>query len=180
MAKHGQSAMKVLQNSIFLMASTGLTAVLGLLFWRLVAHLYAPSRVGLATSLISAISLISYMSLCGLNSTLIRFPAPSRVRNSQITLSFVAVCTAAFAISSVYLLGLPWYGQKLMFMRASPWLEASFVGFCVCAALNVITDTVFIGARIPQYNLLADGVIQGVAKLILPLFLVGLGTLGIV
>jgi O-antigen/teichoic acid export membrane protein len=172
--------MKVLQNSVFLMASTGLTAVLGLLFWRLVAHLFAPSRVGLATSLISAISLISYMSLCGLNSTLIRFPAPPRVRNSQITMSFLAVCSAAFVISSVYLLGLPWYGQKLLFVRDNPWLAACFVGFSVCAALNVITDTVFIGARIPQYNLLADGVIQGVAKLILPVFLVGLGALGIV
>ena len=172
--------MKVLQNSIFLMASTGLTAVLGLLFWRLVAHLFTPTRVGLATSLISAISLISYMSLCGLNSTLIRFPAPARIRNSQITMSLAAVCTAAFLISSGYLLGLPLYGQKLMFMRDSPMLSAMFVAFCVAAALNVITDTVFISARIPQYNLLADGVIQGVAKLILPIFLVGFGALGIV
>lgn len=180
MSKHSQGTMKVLQNSVFLIASTGLTAVLGLLFWRLVAHLFSPTRVGLATSLISAISLISYMSLCGLNSTLIRFPAPARARNSQITLSFTAVCTTAFVIASGYLLGLPWYGQKLMFVRDSPWLSALFVGSCVCAALNVITDTVFIGARIPQYNLLADGVIQGVAKLILPIFLVGFGSFGIV
>ncbi|WP_157436377.1 lipopolysaccharide biosynthesis protein [Actinospica robiniae] len=180
MARHSRGTMKVLQNSVFLMASTGLTAVLGLLFWRLVAHLFTPTRVGLATSLISAISLISYMSLCGLNSTLIRFPAPQRTRNSQITLSLVAVGGAAFVIASGYLLGLPWYGQKLMFMRDNPGLSALFVGFCVCAALNVITDTVFISARIPQYNLLADGVIQGVAKLVLPLFLVGFGALGIV
>ena len=180
MARHARIGEKVLQNSIFLMGTAGLTALLGFAFWTLVARLFSPARVGLATSLISAISLISYMSQCGMNSTLIRFPAPQRARNSQITLACTVVAAAAFLIASGYLLGLPWYGQKLLFVRDDPWLGALFVGICVCATLNLVTDTVFISARIPQYNLLADGVIQGVAKLLLPLGLVGFGAVGIV
>lgn len=180
MARHVRASEKVLQNSIFLMGTTGLTALLSFAFWALVARLFTASHVGLATSLISAISLISYMSLCGMNSTLIRFAAPPKARNSQITLAFLAVGTAAFVLGSAYLIGLPWYGQKLMFIRADWWMGAIFVGICVAAALNVITDTVFISARIPQYNLIADGVIQGVARLLLPLGLVGTGALGIV
>jgi O-antigen/teichoic acid export membrane protein len=180
MARHARASEKVLQNSIFLMGTTGLTALLSFAFWALVARLFSASHVGLATSLISAISLISYMSLCGMNSTLIRFAAPPKARNSQITLALLAVGTAAVVIASAYLIGLPWYGQKLMFIRADWWMGALFVGICVFAALNVITDTVFISARIPQYNLLADGVIQGVARLLLPLGLVGTGALGIV
>lgn len=179
-ARHARSAEKVTQNSIFLMGTTGLTALLSFAFWALVARLFSASRVGLATSLISAISLISYMSLCGMNSTLIRFAAPQRARNSQITLACVMVGSAAFVIASGYLLGLPLYAGKLMFIRANPWLGGMFVGVCVAAALNVVTDTVFISARIPQYNLLADGIIQGVAKLVLPLSLVSLGAVGIV
>lgn len=171
---------KILQSSIFLMGTTALTALLSFLFWALVARLFDAARVGLATSLISAISLISYMSLCGLNSTLIRFAAPARARNSQITWSFIAVCTAAFLLGSGYLLGLPLYGRQLLFIRDNPWLGATFVAFCACAALNVLTDSVFIGARIPHYNLIVDGIIQGVSKLIMPIFLVGLGAVGIV
>ena len=178
--RHAQASMKVLSSSIFLMGTTGLTALLSFLFWALVARLFSAERVGLATSLISAIALISYMSLSGLNSTLIRFPAPSKARNSQITWSFVVVCGAAVVLASGYLLGLPWYGQRLVFIRDSPWLGGMFVAFCACAALNVLTDSVFIGARIPHYNLIVDGIIQGVSKLILPIFLVGLGAVGIV
>lgn len=180
MARHARAGEKVLRNSFFLMGTAGLTALLSFVFWTLVARLFSPSRVGLATSLISAISLISYMSQCGMNSTLIRFPAPQRSRNSQITLACTVVGAAAFAIASGYLLGLPWYGQKLLFVRDDPRLAALFVGICVCATLNLVTDTVFISARIPQYNLLADGILQGLAKLVLPLGLVGFGAVGIV
>lgn len=180
MARHARAGEKVLRNSIFLMGTAALTALLSFAFWTLVARLFTPSRVGLATSLISAISLISYMSQCGMNSTLIRFPAPRRARNSQITLAGTLVGGAAFIIASGYLLGLPWYGRKLLFVRDDPRLAALFVGICVCATLNLITDTVFISARSPQYNLVTDGFVQGLTKLVLPLGLVGFGAVGIV
>ncbi|MDT7679530.1 MAG: hypothetical protein QOD82_7432 [Pseudonocardiales bacterium] len=162
------------------MASTATTAGLGFLFWVVVARFYSPEQVGLATSLMSAISLISYLSLFGLNSTLIRFPAPGPARNAQLTQSMALVTTASGLVAAAYLVGLPLYGEELVFVRDHLPLAAVFVLICACAAVNLLTDSVFIGARVPQYNALVDGLIQGLAKLALPVPLVVLGSVGIV
>lgn len=178
--KHARPADQVYRSSFFLMASTATTAGLGFLFWIVVARFYSPEQVGLATSLISAISLISYLGLFGLNSTLIRFPAPGEARNGQLTQSIALVTTVSCLVAALYLLGLPLYGEKLVFVRHSLPLAAAFVLLCACAAVNQLTDSVFLGARMPQYNALIDGLLQGLAKLALPVALVGMGSVGIV
>jgi O-antigen/teichoic acid export membrane protein len=87
---------------------------------------------------------------------------------------------AGLIFGGVYLLGLPWYGRSLLFVRQSPYMAVAFMVFCAMAAVNQLTDSVFISARIPQYNLLVDGLIQGLSRLMMPIFLVGLGVFGIV
>jgi O-antigen/teichoic acid export membrane protein len=170
----------VYRSSFFLLASTATTALLGFLFWVVVARFYTPEQVGLATSLISATSLIAYLSQFGLNSTLIRFPAPGHTRNAQLTHSMVLVTGIASVVTSVYLLGLPLYGRNLLFVRNDLPAAAAFVLFCACGAVNLLTDSVFISGRVPQYNMLVDGLLQGVVKLALPIALVGFGPVGIV
>jgi O-antigen/teichoic acid export membrane protein len=46
--------------------------------------------------------------------------------------------------------------------------------------VNLLTDSVFMAARLPHYNMLVDGVIQSLSKLAMPIFLVTFGTVGIV
>jgi O-antigen/teichoic acid export membrane protein len=178
--RHARPRDQVYRSSFFLLASSVTTAGLGFLFWVVVARFYSPEQVGVATSLISATSLLSYLSLFGLNSTLVRFPAPDFARNGQFTQSIVLVAGTACAAGVIYLAGLPLYGQKLVHIRDHLWLAAAFVLFCACAAVNQLTDSVFIGARMPQYNVLVDGLLQGLTKLALPVALVGFGAVGIV
>jgi O-antigen/teichoic acid export membrane protein len=123
--------------------------------------------------------LIACFSLFGLNSTLIRFPAAPGDRNAQITQSIGLVVVAACVIASAYLVGLPWYGKKLLFIRSDAAQSVAFVGFCAFAALNLLTDAVFVGERTPQYNVITDGIVQGLTKLALPVLLLGLGSYGI-
>jgi O-antigen/teichoic acid export membrane protein len=180
MAKHGAADSTLLRNSLFLMLSAALTAAIGFAFWGLVAHLYPASRIGLATSLLSAISLISYLSLFGFNSTLIRFPAEKAARNTQISVSLAAVAGTGTLIGTAYLLGLGLISPELEFVRSNPLTAAAFVSFCALAAVNLLTDSVFIGERMPQYNTLVDGIIQSLVKLMMPVFLVALGAVGII
>lgn len=170
----------LLRNSLFLMLSAALTAAIGFAFWGVVAHLYPADRIGLATSLLSALSLISYLALFGFNSTLIRFPAAQDARNTQITVALLGVTVTGALIGAAYLLGLGLISPALEFIRADPLEALAFVAFCVLASVNLLTDAVFIGARVPQYNTLVDGVIQSLGKLAMPVFLVGLGAAGIV
>ncbi|MEV8094921.1 lipopolysaccharide biosynthesis protein [Kitasatospora sp. NPDC085879] len=178
--RHARPPDQVYRSSFFLLASSVTTAGLGFLFWVVVARFYTPEQVGLATSLISATSLLAYLSMFGLNSTLVRFPAPAPARNGQITQAIALVATVSGAAALVYLAGLPLYGPKLLFVRGDLLQAGAFVLFCVCAAVNALTDSVFVSARLPQLNVLVDGLIQGLAKLALPVALVALGPFGVV
>ncbi|HZU55874.1 MAG TPA: lipopolysaccharide biosynthesis protein [Actinocrinis sp.] len=180
MSRHSRASLQITENSLFLMASTGVTAALGYCFWILVGREYSPERVGLATSLINTISLISYLSLFGFNSVLIRHQAAGRARNRQVTLSLLISGGGGWALGGAFLLLLPWISPKLLFIRENPWYALCFVAFCAFAAVNLLTDSVFMAARLPQYNLLVDGFVQSLSKLAMPIFLVSLGAAGIV
>ncbi|GAB2700476.1 hypothetical protein GCM10010442_17910 [Kitasatospora kifunensis] len=168
------------RSSAYLMAATVSTAGLGFLFWVAAARLFSPTQVGTATSLTNAISLIAYFSLCGLNSTLVRFPAAPERRHAQINRAVLVVFGVGCLLGAGYLLGLPLYGARLLAVRADPVQAVLIVLFCALSAVNLLTDAVFIGERIPQYNTLVDGVLQGFTKLGLPFLLTGLGAFGLV
>jgi O-antigen/teichoic acid export membrane protein len=180
MARHSRSTIKIMESSLFLMASTGLTAGLGFVFWILVDRSYSPQRVGLAASLINTISLISYLSLFGFNSSLVRFQARDGARNRQVTMSLLITGAGGAAFGTAFLVLLPWLSPKLEFIRANPLYALLFVAFCGFAAVNLLTDSVFMAARLPQYNMLVDGVLQSLSKLAMPIFLVTFGAVGIV
>ncbi|MFF7634661.1 polysaccharide pyruvyl transferase family protein [Kitasatospora sp. NPDC008050] len=167
-------------GSAYLLAATVGTAGLGFLFWVAAARLFSPAQVGTATSLTNAISLIAYFSLCGLNSTLVRFPAPPERRHAQISQALLLVFAAGCLLGTAYLLGLPLYGARLLAVRADPVQAVLVVLFCALSAVNLLTDAVFISERIPQYNTLVDGVLQGLGKVGLPFLLTGLGAFGLV
>ncbi|MFE2717895.1 lipopolysaccharide biosynthesis protein [Streptomyces mirabilis] len=178
--RHARSGDRIYRSSFFLLASTVVTAGLSFVFWVVVARFYSPAQVGLATSLISATSLLATLSLLGLNNTLVRFPAGREARNAQISQALVLVAGVGCVAGAVYLVGLPWYGAKLGFVR-DDWPSAmAFTGFCGCAAMSMLVRSVFTGARIPEYNVLIDGLTQGVAKVAVPAALTGLGVFGIV
>jgi O-antigen/teichoic acid export membrane protein len=171
---------RIYRSSFFLLASTVVTAGLSFVFWVVVARFYTPAQVGLATSLISATSLLATFSLLGLNNTLVRFPAGREARNAQISQALVLVTVVGCVAGGLYLVGLPLYGAKLGFVR-DDWVSAvAFAGFCGFAATGMLVKSVFNAARIPEYNVLIDGLTQGAAKVALPALLTGLGVFGIV
>ena len=61
------------RNAIFLMLNSGMYGVTGFFFWIVAAWLYPTAVVGLASSAIAAISLLSLLSTLGLDYGLLRF-----------------------------------------------------------------------------------------------------------
>jgi O-antigen/teichoic acid export membrane protein len=169
----------LLYNSFYLALTTSTMGVLGFLFWLLNARLFNASQIGEATLLISATSLISYLSLLGFNNTLIRFLPTAEDPVAQINTGLLLCFGASMVLGSLYVLGLPIFAPSLTFIRDSPWYAIGFVFLTACSAVNLLTDSVFIAYRKAQYNFVVDGVIQSGSKLSLPLLLVGLGTFGI-
>lgn len=169
----------LLRNSFYILATSVATAGFGFAFWLLNARLFTPAQVGFATTLVSASSLICYLSLLGFESTFVRFLPTSMDRDAEIDTGLLLVCSAALALSAAYALGASHLVPALRSLATSPLQGIAFVAFTAFAAVNLATDSVFIACRSAKYNLVVDGFIQGGTKLALPLLVTGLGAFGI-
>ena len=61
------------KNSVFLIASSTSAAGSGFFFWVIAARFYSAEEVGLASAIISAMGLVSLLSLLGFDISLVRF-----------------------------------------------------------------------------------------------------------
>lgn len=166
------------RNSFYLMLNTGLQAVLGFFFWLISARLFTPDQIGVAASLISAMTLISYLSLLGFNSTFIRVLPGSKNRDNEINTGLILSISAAVIIGTGYVLLVPYIAPKLDIIHANIFYAIGFIVLVALAAINLLTDSIFIAFRGAWYNLLIDGGIMGTIKMFLPFAFAGLGAYG--
>ena len=166
------------RNSIYLMLSTGVMAVFGFFFWIINARLYSAEQVGIGTTLISVMTLISSFSILGLGNGLIRYLPTSERKNKKINTSFTLVILMSILISVICLIFLKTFSPKLLFIRENIIFSLLFILFAVFTSLNAISENVFIAYRSSKFILLKNTV-SSITKLILPAFLVTLGAYGI-
>ena len=157
----------LVRNSLFLMLSTWTMGLFGFVFWLLAAHLCSSVSIGQATTVISAMSVIAYVSDLGLSQTLIRVLPTSRDANAEINTALVLSSGLAMLIAVGYLVVVPSITPNVEFLRGHLINAVAFVLLNGCAAANLLTDSVFIAHRRAYYNFLVDGVVQGVTKVVL-------------
>lgn len=169
----------LVRNSLFLMLTTALGAGSGFLFWLVVARLYPTAEVGRASSLLSVVALLSYFSMLELGSGLIRHlpGSPRRAEDTSTALSVVTVC--GVVVSLGFAVVGPWLAHDLGFVRSPAAHLVLFVLLATGAAVNLLTDSVFVACRATGPNLLINGVLMSVVKLGLPVLAVGYGAFGI-
>jgi hypothetical protein len=95
-------------NSLYLLISNVLGAVLGFVFWIIAAHLYTTEQVGLASAVISAIGLLAWL----LVPKAAFYPAKPNLPG--------LFCHNDFVLCFVYDTGQPLYCQKKGRFRAYP------------------------------------------------------------
>jgi O-antigen/teichoic acid export membrane protein len=170
---------ELLVNSLYLMLSSASTAALGFVFWIVVARLYSASSVGLATSLLSATTVISMLSLLGFGSSFVRFLPKSVNRDREISLGLLAAGTMAIVGAAIYVALIPEIASKLDFVRHSGWMTLGFIAMTAFAAVNLLTDSVFVAYRAARFNFYVDGLFQSASKLALLIIFTGSGAFGI-
>lgn len=166
------------RNSIYLMLSTGVMAFFGFFFWIINARLFKPEQVGIATTLISVVTLISSFSLLGLNNGLIRYLPTSERKNKKINTVLTLVTLTSILISIIYLIFLETFSPKLLFVRENIIFSLLFISFIIFSSLNMTTESVFIAYRSSKYVLIKNAIFS-IIKLIFPIFLITLGAYGI-
>lgn len=166
------------KNSIFNMASTFILSGLGFVFWVIIARLYKTENVGIATTLISIMTLLSSFTILGLNSGLPRYLPKSANKHELINSSFVIVTIAAILPSGIFFLGLQIFSPQLLFLRSNIFYITSFIIFTIFASWNILIDTIFMAFRAAG-NILIKSIIVSILKLILPFAFIAFGAYGI-
>ncbi len=166
------------KNSLYLMIGTFVMSVFGFIFWMINARLFTTEQVGLATTIISVMGLITSFSLLGLNTGLIRYLPKSERKNDKINTCFTLVALVTVMITTIFLLGLSKFSPKLLFIKENMLLAFVFLIFMIFSSLNSLIDSVFLAYRSAKYTLIKNSIFS-VLKLVFPFLLVSFGAYGI-
>jgi O-antigen/teichoic acid export membrane protein len=165
------------RNSIYLMLSTAVMSVLGFLFWMISARLFTAEEVGLATTMISVVSLTTF-SLLGLNSGLIRYLPKSERKNDKINTCLTLVAVVTIIVSAAFIIGISKFSPRLLFIKDSVILSGLFIISMVFGSFGSLIESLFIAYRNTKYTLLKNTIFS-VLKTVFPFALVTLGVWGI-
>jgi O-antigen/teichoic acid export membrane protein len=138
---------RLLRNALWLVGSTATTALFGLVFWSVAARLYPVADIGNATSLISAVSLLAYLSLFGLNGSLVKFLPMANRPADQVSAAVSISGLAGLVLGFSYVLLLPIIAPRSAHDIHGPLLSVLFALIVVAAAVNLATDSAFIALR---------------------------------
>jgi O-antigen/teichoic acid export membrane protein len=166
------------RNSIYLMLATAVMSGFGFFFWMINAKIFITEEIGLATALISIMSLIAVFSLAGFNTTFVRYLPNSANPNDKLNTGMVVVGITALILSSLFAAFIKVVSPNLDFIVSSPLVAFSFIFFCVMSALNILTDSVFLASRRAKYTLIINTIFSAI-KMVLPFAFIGWGALGI-
>jgi len=166
------------KNSLFNMASTFILGGLGFVFWIIIARLYRPENVGIATTLISVMTLLSSFTTLGLNSSLSRYLPKSANKNELINSSFIVVTFVTILVSALFLGGLQIFSPQLLFLQSNIFYIFSFIILIIFCSWNLLVESILAAFR-STGNILIKNTIIGLLKLLLPFALIALGPYGI-
>lgn len=167
-------AVSLYRNAAYLLMSTVAGAFLGSIFWLLVARLYSPSDIGLASALVSASLLLSHIASLGLGYGLIRFLPGSKDKAQLLNAIFTLVAVTSVIASLIFLAGLPWWSPKLMFVREIPAFSLAVILFVTATSVYGIASSAFVALRragfvLPQ-ALILNLLRLGLAAVFVPFF----------
>ena len=166
-------------NACYLIADTVVLSLLGVAFWVVVAKLYTPAEVGLASATIAAVVLLARLSGLGFGYGLIRFlPTAGLKSNTLINSCYTIAGLTSLAAAVVFITGLNLWSPALNYIR-QPLFSISFVLVTVMYTLFLLTDQTFIGRRCARYVLFKNAT-AGLLKLAAAVaFALWLSTFGI-
>ncbi len=103
------------RDGLALVLSSGLTSVIGLLYWVVAARLFSPGVVGVNNALISTMTLLGVAAQLNLGNALLRFVAVAGRSARRLVLTCYAVAGVAAAVAgAVFALGAGWWAPELL------------------------------------------------------------------
>lgn len=167
----------LLRKTIWLILSTAVLGICGFVFWIIAARHYNPITIGIASTLISVITLLSALCLLGLNIAIINHIPKSKEPNTLINSASVIVLVASLIPAIIFCIFAGDISSKLNFLRNDPTLIILFVFFAILTTWDSLIEGVFIAYK-DTFIILIKNLFINITKVILVLaILVGLNGL---
>ena len=171
------------RNSLFLMATAIVTALLGYVFWAVAAHLFSKQAIGIGSAVISLSSTVALVTYLGSSATLIE-RLPRNEHSSVWAAELFRICfftAAATGVAAIVMVPVLMTSRhfELYFRSALP-IAIVISGAVVWTVLNLL-GSAFVAAR-RAGRLLSIQSVVSVAKvaLVVPFATLGLGATGLV
>jgi O-antigen/teichoic acid export membrane protein len=146
------------RDGLALVLSSGLTSVIGLLYWVVAARLFPPEIVGVNNTLISTMTLIGVAAQLNLGNALLRFvPVAERSARRLVLTCYALGAVAAGVAGGIFALGAGWWVPELQRAVGGGPLVAFFVLSTPIWTVFVIQDYVLTAVKratvVPLENL---------------------------
>jgi O-antigen/teichoic acid export membrane protein len=154
------------RNAYALMLNTGMSGVLGLLYWFLAARHYDDPDVGRGSAAISALMLLTGLVSVNVAGTLNRFiPRAGRLTFAVVAWTYLLTSAVVAVLAVVLVVMLRWWGGPAFDLLRDPDTRLWFLAAAVAASVITVQDSVLTGLRaavwVPVWN-----AAFGVAKII--------------
>lgn len=136
----------ILVNAGSLIATTGVNAVLGFVYWWLVARQFLPEAVGLASAAVSAMTLLGTVSILGLGTLLLgELPRQPGKEASLISAALILVGGVGACSGILFAIIAPFISADFQVLRASIQNIALFATGVGLTAITLVLDQALIG-----------------------------------
>jgi O-antigen/teichoic acid export membrane protein len=131
------------RDGLALVLSSGITSVLGLVYWILVARLYDPATVGVNSAVLSTMTLLGTAAQLNMGNALLRFvPVAGRQVRALVVGCYAVAIVVAASAGAVFALGASWWAPELYAAFGGSQLLAFFVVSAPIWTMFVIQDYV--------------------------------------
>jgi O-antigen/teichoic acid export membrane protein/aminoglycoside phosphotransferase len=155
------------RNGYALVLATGVTALLGFLYWALAAQKYSKQDVGLNSALIASMTFLANLAHLNLTNGLNRFvPTAGRRVGRLVGLSYVVAGGLAIVIALVYVGAIDFFSPELTdLVRDNPLAVGGFVLATALWVIFQLQDSVLTGFGRADW-VLVENVTYGVIKIV--------------
>lgn len=157
-------------NSFFILLSSILNAGFGFIFWMVAAKSYSQGDVGVATAIISSMTLLILLSRFGLDHSIIRF-CPEEDTNKLLSTSSILVIIFTFIIGVVFIIGISFWSPELIIIKQ---LAGLYIVILIANSMTSLLGIFFIALRKTKYYLVQNLLICSRIFFVLPLAHFGL------
>jgi O-antigen/teichoic acid export membrane protein len=147
------------RHSYFLLLATAVNAGTGFVFWLAAAHLSSATAIGRAAALLSAVSLLSYLTSLGLPYGMLRYGS-ARVGVLRILWFSLGITIATSVVAAlVFAAGTGWWTPDLGYLVVGLSGFAIFALANAASAVAVLLDNLFAARRAAQFALARSSIV---------------------